>query len=80
MRRTCYFFSTVEEDDDSLSMLFKIIIIIIINQVVFVAESDLSVVICVEDINDGTFPASPGLSTHSAPVCWVNLWQIMGRI
>lgn len=68
------FFSTVEEDDDFLS-LFKIKKT---QQAVFVAESELSV-ICVENINDETFPASPGLCTHAAPVCWansfINLWQ-----
>lgn len=45
---------------------------------VFLAELDLSVVIRVKDINDEIFPASPGLSTHTATVCCVNLWQITG--
>lgn len=38
----------------------------------------MSVVVLVEDINDEIFPAPPRLSTHTATVCCVNLWQIMG--
>lgn len=41
-------------------------------QAIFIVELDLNVAICVEDINDEVFLASPGLFTYTT-VCFVNL-------